>query len=101
MPAATAIFNASITVIVGDGARTLFWEDPWLDGLIVDAVAPAVLSLVRPSIAKSRTEQTGVEGMAWVQDISGELTVDATVQYLALWSAVQAVQTNGGDDRFV
>jgi hypothetical protein len=27
--------------------------------------------------------------------------VDATVQYLALWSAVQAVQTNGGDDRFV
>jgi hypothetical protein len=101
MPAATAIFNASTTVAIGDGARTLFWEDPWLDGLTVDAVAPAVLSLVRPSIAKSRTVQTGVEGMAWVRDISGELTVDATVQYLALWSAVQAVQTNGGDDRFV
>jgi hypothetical protein len=79
MPVATAIFNASTTVTIGDGVRTLFWEDPWLDGLTVGAVAPTILSMVRPSIAKSCTVQTGVEGMAWVRDILGELTVDATV----------------------
>jgi hypothetical protein len=40
LPAATAIFNASTSVSIGDGAMTLFWGDPWLGGLTVDAVAP-------------------------------------------------------------
>jgi hypothetical protein len=27
-----ALFEASITCVVGDGSSTLFWTDPWLDG---------------------------------------------------------------------
>jgi hypothetical protein len=96
-----AIFNASTSVSIGDGAKTLFWEDPWLGGLTVDAVAPVVLSLVRPCVVKSRTVQAGIENMSWTQDITGELTVDAIMQYMALWTTVRKVQTQGGEDRFI
>ncbi|KAM0922677.1 hypothetical protein ACQ4PT_006132 [Festuca glaucescens] len=54
-PDALALFNASVDIIVGSGARLLFWEDPWLHDLSVAAVAPAVLKLLRPGTAKRRS----------------------------------------------
>jgi hypothetical protein len=98
---ASALFNACVDIKVGSGARLLFLEDPWLNGLSVAVVAPVVLKLVRPGIIKRRSVRDGVLLNAWALDISGELMVDATVQYLKLWSAVVAVQLAGGDDEFV
>ncbi|KAM0925058.1 hypothetical protein ACQ4PT_004454 [Festuca glaucescens] len=85
---------------VGSGAQLLFWEDPWLNGLSVAAVAPVVLKLVHHGIIKRRSVRDKVPLNAWALDISGELTVDATVQYLKLWSTVAAVRPVGGDDEF-
>ena len=76
---AIAMFNASVIITVADGARVLFWEDPWIGGQTVAMIAPAVLPLVRPGIRRKRLV------------IDGLLTVDAVVQYLHLWDAVRAV----------
>ncbi|KAM0885379.1 hypothetical protein ACQ4PT_030381 [Festuca glaucescens] len=86
--------------MVGSGATLRFWEDPWLQGLSVAAIAPAVLRLVRPSCIKRRTVRDAVLLNAWALDITGELTVDAVVQYLKLWSAVASVQLGVGEDTF-
>ncbi|KAM0825232.1 hypothetical protein ACQ4PT_069688 [Festuca glaucescens] len=91
------MFNASVDISVGSGASLLFWEDPWLHGLSVAAVAPEVLKLVRPGVMKRRTVRDGVLNHAWARDIVGELSVDAVVQYLRLWSTVAGVPLN--DDR--
>jgi hypothetical protein len=32
VPDAVAVFNASIKITIGDGARVVFWEDPWSMG---------------------------------------------------------------------
>jgi hypothetical protein len=75
MPEANAIFKALIKVTFGDGAGTLFWEDPWIGGLQADAIAPDLVKLVRPSIRCTRAVQKGVQGAAWARDIAGELSV--------------------------
>jgi hypothetical protein len=55
LPEATVILNASVAISVGDGARIMFWEDPWIAGLNVESNAPAVLALVRPGLVPWRT----------------------------------------------
>ncbi|KAM0866912.1 hypothetical protein ACQ4PT_042345 [Festuca glaucescens] len=100
-PDATTLFNASVDIQVGSGAALLSWTDPWLSGLSVAAVAPAVLCLVRPGIAKRRRVCDGVPNHAWARDIVGELTVDVVVQFLRLWNAVQAVPLSDHNDKFV
>ncbi|KAM0902880.1 hypothetical protein ACQ4PT_019125 [Festuca glaucescens] len=82
-----SLFNASVCIKVGPGSTVLFWEDAWIGGLAVDSIAPAVLELVKPAVRRTRTVQQGKLNNAWAQDISGQLSVDAVVQYLRLWAA--------------
>ncbi|KAM0829110.1 hypothetical protein ACQ4PT_067085 [Festuca glaucescens] len=100
VPDAVAIFNASVRIHVRSGSHILFWEDPWLGGVNVAAIAPAVLAMVRPSLVKKRLVSDGLPGDAWVRDITGELSVDAVVQYLHLWDAVHGVVLSEGEDSF-
>jgi hypothetical protein len=41
-----AMFHASVTVIVGDGGKTLFWSDRWIDGCSVAQLAPNLVQAV-------------------------------------------------------
>jgi hypothetical protein len=98
IPDANAIFRASISIALGDGALTLFWEDPWIHGQPVDAFAPDLLRLVRPAARSSRTVRQGLLGATWVQDIVGELSINAVMQFLRLWHELQSVQLGAGSD---
>ncbi|KAM0879448.1 hypothetical protein ACQ4PT_034225 [Festuca glaucescens] len=77
-----------------------FWADPWIGGLTTHAITPAVVALVKPRFLRRRTVREGLLGQAWVLDIAGELSIDATVQFLRLWEAVARVPVGGGDDGF-
>ncbi|KAM0845794.1 hypothetical protein ACQ4PT_056118 [Festuca glaucescens] len=88
-PESQALFNASVRFVLGNGASVLLWEDPWIGGLSAAAIAPDLLKLVRPAARKRRTVAAGLANNSWALDITGELSVDATVQYLHLWSAIQ------------
>jgi hypothetical protein len=81
------LFNASVSIKLGPGSNVLFWEDAWIGGLAIDSIAPAVLELVKPAVRRTRTVQQGKLNNSWAQDISGQLSVDAVVQYLRLWEA--------------
>jgi hypothetical protein len=100
LPAAAAVFHASVRITIGSGANVLFWEDAWINGLPPSAIAPDLLLLVRPGIRRSRTVQQGLPGAAWVLDVAGELTVNGLVQFLNLWTALQSIQIGTGDDTF-
>ncbi|KAM0840776.1 hypothetical protein ACQ4PT_059429 [Festuca glaucescens] len=76
----------------------MFWEDPWINGIGVASIAPAVLALVKPAACRCRTMQEGLINHAWATDISDPLSVDAVVQYLWLWAAVAAVERADGQD---
>ncbi|KAM0851405.1 hypothetical protein ACQ4PT_052428 [Festuca glaucescens] len=100
LPDATAIFQASIKITVGDGTNTLFWEDPWIDGMCAGTVAPAILSLVKPRFRRKMMVQDGLLGNAWATAIEGDLSIDTVVQYLRLWDDVTACQLQIGNDSF-
>jgi hypothetical protein len=82
LPEALAIFSASVKIELRSGAKTLFWEDPWISGCDVDSIAPAVLKLVKPRFRRLRSVQQGLLNASWVLDIADELSVDAVVQFL-------------------
>ncbi|KAM0878358.1 hypothetical protein ACQ4PT_034930 [Festuca glaucescens] len=90
-PDLQALFNASVQIELGNGTAVLFWEDPWIGGLTAAAIAPVLIKLVAPAARKRRTVATGLLHNSWALDISGELSIDATVEYLRLWSAIHVV----------
>ena len=92
-----SLFNASVCIKVGDGSAVRFWEDAWIGGLPADAIAPAVVQLVKPSVRRRRTVLQGRVNNCWALDISGQLSVDAVVQYIRLWEAVSEELRQGHD----
>jgi hypothetical protein len=88
---ARGLLNASVLISIGDGSSILFWEDAWIGGMSAAVVAPALLKLVRPSIERHHTVKEGLLANSWALDIAGNLSVDAIVDYLRLWSAILAV----------
>jgi hypothetical protein len=87
-PEVRQLFEASILIQVGNGAKTLFWTDYWLNGEAVVDIAPVLASLVGPRIKKTRTVQQALSNRAWVQDIRGAL---GRSHNLHLWDRLEAV----------
>ncbi|KAM0864782.1 hypothetical protein ACQ4PT_043697 [Festuca glaucescens] len=56
--------------------------------------------MVRPSVSRKLSVHDGLVGNHWASTISGELSVDAMVQFLKLWDAVHATATGSGPDSF-
>ena len=54
----------------------IFWEDAWIGGLTVVAIALALLRLVRPAARRTHTMREGLDNNSWASDIGGELTVE-------------------------
>lgn len=69
------MFQASVIMQVGDGKRTLFWTDKWLNGDAIVDIAPCLLQAVGSRTQQTHTVQEALQGRAWVRDITGALTV--------------------------
>jgi len=78
-----AFFAASTYVEVGDGTSTLFWLDRWIGGRAVAALAD------------------GLFGRRWVRDIAGGLSVQAIVECIRLWDALESVRLSALPDTIV
>ena len=86
---AEAFFRASITISVGDGMRTKFWTDRWLDGQSIHDIAPHLLTVVSARARKNRTVAQAMPNRAWTRDITGGLSVPAIASYLLLWDRLE------------
>jgi len=96
------MFNASITVDVGNGQRTFFWTDRWIHGRAIKEIAPALLATVPPKVQKQRTVAQGLLNRTWVKDITGALTVQVLVEYLQIWNLVENQTINAiAEDKFL
>jgi hypothetical protein len=58
-PEVRQLFEASVLIQVGNGAKTLFWTDCWLDEEAVVDMALVLASLVDPRIKKDAHCATG------------------------------------------
>jgi hypothetical protein len=77
-------FSASVTVEIGNGGRSFFWTDKWIDGRSIADLAPALLNAVRPHARKIRTVAQGLQNNGWARDITGALIVQVIIDYLLI-----------------
>ena len=97
------MFNASLSVVVGDGLNSFFWTDKWIQGRSVSDLAPALLNAVRPRTRKMRKVVDGLHNNSWAKDIKGALTVQVILDYLLLWDTIrlwQQQRTSNTPDTF-
>jgi hypothetical protein len=92
-----AFLDASVRLVLGNGATFLFWVDPWLADIAPDLVAAASRHSRR-----QRTLAEALQDHAWIQDITGALTVQVLMQYIDVREHLQAIHlTPGSADKFL
>lgn len=64
-----ALFNASVKITLGDGAKTRFWHHNWLDGEAPRYLAPNLFRLVS---RKNRTVQYELQNNNWMRSLRGK-----------------------------
>lgn len=88
----TAMFYASIQVRIGDGTRSFFWTDPWLEGTSIQLIAPELCKAVMKRAQNARTVAQALTGRQWIKDITMPLSIEAIIQYMELWIRLQHIQ---------
>ena len=91
-----------MSVEIGNGQKALFWLEKWLQGKGIQDLVPCLFSSIGPRIRKGRTVAQGLANDAWVQDISGALTVQVILDFLMIWEATRNVHLQSDTpDKFI
>jgi hypothetical protein len=88
---------ASTVCQLGNGQTILFWEDNWLQGGTIRAIALSIYDHVSTRIRKRRTVAEALSNRRWIKDISGALGTQAILEYLKLWSLIQSVDCSSAE----
>jgi hypothetical protein len=66
---ASNVQNFSHCQLVGDGNRTMFWKDRWLQGKAIKGITPKVVAAVSKHNRNTRTVATALCNSRWISDI--------------------------------
>jgi hypothetical protein len=75
------MFQTCIKFEIGNGAKTRFWTDRWLDGRSIEQMAPNLMALIRPG-ARELSVATAQTNDRWVSEIRGTPSIPAIAEYL-------------------
>ena len=83
-------FYASTTITVGNGAKTPFWDSPWLLGRKPKDIAPLIFGA---SKKKNWKVHETLKGNAWILKIKIDTPVTAAIvhEFFSLWMFVNEV----------
>jgi hypothetical protein len=98
---ARQVFDSLVQIMVGDGRRTLFWRDRWIDGKHATDVAPTLAGKIKTRAYNSRTVAQAMENNRWTGDFKEPLSEAEARDCVRLWLAVREVRREEtGDDQF-
>jgi hypothetical protein len=89
-----AMFNLSTSVIVGNGHRTWFWLNRWIDDCSVQQLKSRLIKAVSKRTRKSRLVYDALHNDQWIRDITGSHSIVALFEYVALWTRLQPIALN-------
>jgi hypothetical protein len=89
---AEELFYSLAVIKVGDGRRTFFWLDRWVDGLRVAEIAPILVAAVSTRKKQSRTVAEGLNNNRWMLDVQGEMSEEGYRPWVDLWLALARIQ---------
>jgi hypothetical protein len=90
---ARALFNSAVTFSIGNGQKTSFWHDPWLDSCCIADLAPTLYkccTLRKISVGQALT------GKKWLRHFKRDLPHEAILQFLQLYARLNSVQLMHG-----
>ncbi|CAD6258634.1 unnamed protein product [Miscanthus lutarioriparius] len=77
------LFNSSIIITLGDGAKTMFWHHNWLDGQAPRYLAPNLFRLVS---RRNRTVQQELQNNNWIRSLERKVTSAVHIEeFVSLW----------------
>jgi len=95
------MFQASVSVQVGDGASACFWTDSWLSNGPICRSAPNLFRAVACR-RHNRTVKDALDGRQWTRDITGAPTAAVLCEYIHLWDTLETFQLSPHtSDRFI
>jgi hypothetical protein len=71
-------------VVIGDGCRSLFWLDNWIDRQLIQLIAPDLFLVVPVRRQDSTSVVAGLAGNTRIYDITSALIVCMLSQFLTL-----------------
>jgi len=98
---ARSFFQASTYTIIGNGRNTLFWQDSWVHGVSIRAMAPTLMHFVPKRVICRLTVAEALTDRHWVRTISGGVTAPAAAEYLQVWHAIEDIVLTDAPDRLV
>ena len=88
------LFNSSIIITLGDGAKTRFWHHNWLDGHAPRYLAPNLFCLVS---RKNRTVKQELRNNNWIRKLQRKITSAVHIEeFVSLWIWIQDVHLQQG-----
>jgi hypothetical protein len=71
------LFNASTKVTIGNGEKTCFWHNSWLDREAPRNLAPHLFELVK---RKNKSVQHEIRNNSWIRSLRGRITNTVQVE---------------------
>lgn len=97
--AVRALFEASVEIIIGNGANTKFWTDPWHERKSFSRRFPQLFS---QCTIKAISVKSALADEKWMRHFKGILTQEAIAQFMTLWNDMQQIQlTQSRDDSLI
>lgn len=93
-----ALYRACTTIQLGNGAKSKFWHDNWLNGLAPKVIAPDCYRLAR---RKNHTVAMALQGGRWMRGLNRINTDEELQQFAHLWSQIQEVQLHPQEDQCI
>jgi hypothetical protein len=81
------MFQASVTVQLGDGSSACFWTDVWLPDSVIVSFAPNLFRAIDRRF-HGRTVKDALFQRRWVRDIAGALTAPVVM----IWEKLESIQ---------
>ena len=82
------LYRASTDVVVGDGAKCIFWHDRWLPGGALKLQFPELFHI---ATRKSRTVQKELLNRNWIRSLANISSAEQMSQFIMLWTILQEV----------
>jgi hypothetical protein len=100
-PLVHSMFQASVSIQIGDGASARFWTDSWLHTGPLCQFAPNLFQAIGQQ-RRGRSVRDALTDRQWTRDITGALTVAVILEFLQVWDLVDALNLSPHEaDRFI
>jgi mannosylglycoprotein endo-beta-mannosidase len=89
------LFQLCTAVTVGNGKKTCFWKDRWLNGRAPQDIAPECFKL---AWRKNHSVAAALSGRRWLRGLRRLCTTEGVRQFVDLWTQLSQVQLHSAED---